>query len=606
MALMDLFRPKWKHSNWDVRKGAVTELADETLLARIAKSDKHAAVRKAAVGRVEDQALLGEIATNDEDRGVRMAAIARMEDHGVLAEVVDTACAEETDLARAKLRPEWLLVYSDVSGPVIEPLQDQPETVQRTCAICGREARLIVANVTGEIHLRGSFSLPDSRLAADCQGHGTVHFACAEPNQLPGGTFFRCPKHTPRGELKASLEISEKQKDVSAIKDPGLLASLAKADEAWFVRQAAVLQLVDDTLLSEIAANDPHQQVREAAEERLAEYRRDSAMLGKFEVHPLPVGSSSGVTPEVHFPGQVTFGLTRSVLDPSVLYVAADGPYSSSDGGRSWKRLPNAEGFGIRGARCLANGQVLFLTTEGPFLFDPKTDRWEQCGAGPPFLDESRYWPVSVDIPLDSAGRVFVRAGEDVYVSQNHGATFKKKVHLGGRPLVIGEDRFLVDCSNEKRIYSIGHYYHPNRPHVLILDTADGTSCEVCLEGVADRSADCSSIVQQPSPPHDILVTHGERVYRSQNRGSTWEPMVQFDHHLKFLLWPEGGQQRPLAVYTCYKESLQVCRLDIETGIPEAVFATEDVGVNGAVVIPGGVVIAASSGLFVLRERSAV
>ena len=41
MALIDLFRPRWKNTKWCVRKAAVGKLADQAVLAEIARNDSH-------------------------------------------------------------------------------------------------------------------------------------------------------------------------------------------------------------------------------------------------------------------------------------------------------------------------------------------------------------------------------------------------------------------------------------------------------------------------------------------------------------------------------------------------------------------------------------
>jgi hypothetical protein len=55
MGLIDLFRPKYRHSNRNVRKAAVYKLTDEHLLAKIAKTDSGIWVRDAALRRLIDQ-----------------------------------------------------------------------------------------------------------------------------------------------------------------------------------------------------------------------------------------------------------------------------------------------------------------------------------------------------------------------------------------------------------------------------------------------------------------------------------------------------------------------------------------------------------------------
>ena len=74
MGLFDLFRPKWKHSDAEVRARAVRQLTDEILLAQVARTDPEPRIRRIAIKRIFDTALLGELAANDPDQEVREAA----------------------------------------------------------------------------------------------------------------------------------------------------------------------------------------------------------------------------------------------------------------------------------------------------------------------------------------------------------------------------------------------------------------------------------------------------------------------------------------------------------------------------------------------------
>jgi hypothetical protein len=84
----------------EVRIGAVANIADPTLLARMAIGDKSAWVRRAAVGRVTDQAVLGEVATKDSVQMVRLPAIDRLTDPVLLANLARTG----TDRSHAQKR----------------------------------------------------------------------------------------------------------------------------------------------------------------------------------------------------------------------------------------------------------------------------------------------------------------------------------------------------------------------------------------------------------------------------------------------------------------------------------------------------------------------
>ena len=110
MGMFDLFRPKWKHSDPDVRLAAASEVADEHILIEMAAKDRewfvrhnaldvlrsrncgqhvyahlarHARdeeIRRKAIKRLTDQAVLQEVATGDKYRYIRDAAEHRLEE----------------------------------------------------------------------------------------------------------------------------------------------------------------------------------------------------------------------------------------------------------------------------------------------------------------------------------------------------------------------------------------------------------------------------------------------------------------------------------------------------------------------------------------------
>ena len=83
MALGDLLRPKWKHSNPEVRLEAVAELTDQDgdKLTEIATTDEDPKIRLAAVARIDDQAILEQIAATDTDGDVLDALTVKIDQH---------------------------------------------------------------------------------------------------------------------------------------------------------------------------------------------------------------------------------------------------------------------------------------------------------------------------------------------------------------------------------------------------------------------------------------------------------------------------------------------------------------------------------------------
>ena len=76
MGFLDLFRPKWKHSDPSVRLEAVKGFTsdDATELAQVVRLDRDPRVRRVALKKIDDPELLGELAVRDPDEGLRRDA----------------------------------------------------------------------------------------------------------------------------------------------------------------------------------------------------------------------------------------------------------------------------------------------------------------------------------------------------------------------------------------------------------------------------------------------------------------------------------------------------------------------------------------------------
>ena len=80
MEMKNLFKPKWQHSNPEVREAAVKNLTDQALLAEIAKNDRDKWVREAAMKKIIDQDLLAEIDRNDKEREAQLITAEKLKD----------------------------------------------------------------------------------------------------------------------------------------------------------------------------------------------------------------------------------------------------------------------------------------------------------------------------------------------------------------------------------------------------------------------------------------------------------------------------------------------------------------------------------------------
>jgi len=98
----------------EVRIGAVANLDDQALLARIASSDDHPVTRETAVKKIRNQTVLASIASDDASPLVREAVVWRLEDQGALAKL---ARADGDSRVRSSAGARLLrLQTSDIQG----------------------------------------------------------------------------------------------------------------------------------------------------------------------------------------------------------------------------------------------------------------------------------------------------------------------------------------------------------------------------------------------------------------------------------------------------------------------------------------------------------
>ncbi|EIJ42495.1 protein of unknown function (DUF349) [Beggiatoa alba B18LD] len=80
MILDKIIKPKWQHRNPEVRKQAVEDLTDLTLISDIARKDESPLVRLTAVRKLKDLTLLDSIAQTETDKEVKELASQRFKD----------------------------------------------------------------------------------------------------------------------------------------------------------------------------------------------------------------------------------------------------------------------------------------------------------------------------------------------------------------------------------------------------------------------------------------------------------------------------------------------------------------------------------------------
>ncbi len=210
MSLLDRFRPKWQHSDTDVRAAAVRQLGkeDSELLGAVAQGDPDPRVRRIAVKKLDDPKLLLEISREDDDDNLR--GFAKERANAILVEI---AVSDED---------------SDQSERALALIDDQKQlpTVIKS-------ARL------DSIRRAALGRLTDPKSLAEIVG--------------------------------SAGDLSLRKNALSRIEDPATLRSIA-ASEAGEISASAVEKIYDpDTLLAITEDKSAHKNVRRLAEARLQE-----------------------------------------------------------------------------------------------------------------------------------------------------------------------------------------------------------------------------------------------------------------------------------------------------------------------------------------------
>ncbi|MCU1281895.1 MAG: putative CheA signal transduction histidine kinase [bacterium] len=209
MGFSDLFKPKWKHSNPEVRADAVRSLGDDeaALLANIARSDADARVRRIAVKRIVDADVLSDVAAHDPDESLRKAAIEKAEE--VLVSAANAGDAHALDALGKLNHPRLLGLVALKSGDA---------------AVRSRAVAMIV-------------QAGDDKALADV--------------------------------VKKSTDVALRRTIVDRARDVGLLRDVAISDGNKEVALAAVARLDDRAALDKVVQKAQSKAVRQAARDKL-------------------------------------------------------------------------------------------------------------------------------------------------------------------------------------------------------------------------------------------------------------------------------------------------------------------------------------------------
>ena len=246
MAFMDLFRPKWRHSDYNVRARAVEKITKPSLLVKIAKSDGKDDIPQKAVAKITDQIALAEIAQKAKSMLARLAAADKLEKRE-LAQPVYVEAARNS---------EYHFLAQDTIKKITDAQLAESINVE------------IASNVKFPCDCRkdaADRSADQSLLAEIAKNDNHTQVRVAAVEKLDAQTL---PVEIAKNKQDAGVQKCAKDKlapSVLAATDQATLAEVAKTHEKSSARSSAASQLTDQVLLAKIARTDKNYEVRAAA-----------------------------------------------------------------------------------------------------------------------------------------------------------------------------------------------------------------------------------------------------------------------------------------------------------------------------------------------------
>jgi hypothetical protein len=291
MAILDLFRPKWKHSNPDVRLNAVEKLNNSIILEKIAINEKDIVVHNAAIGKladqnilhrvlieyswgpkynsyitiikkISDQKLLADIAKNHKFVWVRKFALYKIDDENVLTDIAkDTECSFLGEAVVTKIINENSIadIATNAKDINVRRAADKKLKDNYITAILGSRSKskreAAIEKLTDQIILCDI--LFDKYWKLSDYMYLNVLGKITEQSHL----LFIAKYHK---------DSQVRQEAIKKITDQKVLARFALKDVDEFVRSTAILQITDQNILADISMNDECLSVRLTALEKIS------------------------------------------------------------------------------------------------------------------------------------------------------------------------------------------------------------------------------------------------------------------------------------------------------------------------------------------------
>lgn len=263
MAFTDLFKPKYKHSDRNVRKQAVQELTDENILTEIAYNDESGSVRHEAVKKITNQKVLIDILKTDRDKWVCFGAVEKITDITVLSDVAENHFDDDVRLKAAiksnneKVLMELLLKYEDVTYTMKEEYLDALKLITDEDKITK------IAN-----------QARNKRLRIESINRITNQDTLMDIAVYDKDSKIR-EKATQKIEDKELLSEKIKEKErIEKEREKYYNVDLAKNNEYHYNRENAIKKINDEEQLEDIALNGNYHDARYWAASKIIDEKR--------------------------------------------------------------------------------------------------------------------------------------------------------------------------------------------------------------------------------------------------------------------------------------------------------------------------------------------
>ena len=224
-------------------------------------------------------------------------------------------------------------------------------------------------------------------------------------------------------------------------------------------------------------------------------------------------------------------------VDPDLLYVGTGkGLYQTKDGGKNWKRI-----LGVHGERKAVHrvaidprdSNVLFAATEnGLYRTLNGAEKWEKVFEG---IGEFSRRALDVLLDKEDADKIYLGTAEGFFVSEDKGENFKRD---SGRLSRLDIGVLAQHPSDPKRIFAstgAGLFRSLDRGgswEKIFVTGTDGEGSE--KEGIPDENGEqlaaspeqIHAIAFSPQDPEHLLIASVRGLYQSLDGGKNWKRFV--------------------------------------------------------------------------------